>query len=164
VVTKTLEKLVLPVLEAAPFAYGVYKSGNTVSFDVKLPRFTSRWRVVDHTRSQVLAIEVQNIVMFGPDATGALVRANERSNECFGKFSLVKSPISLSPELGYLLCRERLTYCLELPYIEDTTPAAFHHALFLAFDTVATNYEGWRNMSDGHKEKGLYDRIKDAFG
>jgi hypothetical protein len=75
---------------------------------------------------------------------------------CIGKFSIVDQGC--------------LTYCLELPYTHESTPALFQHALYLALDTVATHHEGWQKsagislLGKGLHEQGLFDRIKEAFG
>ena len=60
---------------------------------------------------------------------------------------------------------ESLNYCLELPYTEETSPAAFQHALLLALDTVTSAYGGWLRVSKQYLwDKGLFERIKEAFG
>jgi hypothetical protein len=143
-VTKTLKTLVIPTLTSAPFTYEIIGSGKTVTFDFKVPQFTSHWAVVDHTKPQILSIEACNLVSFAPEYTDVLQRVNALNEECIGKFCLVN--------------QDRLDYCLELPYTKGTPPAAFQHALFLALDTVATNYEAWLQSMR------LFDRIKAAFG
>jgi hypothetical protein len=147
VVTKVLETLVIPVLEAAPFSYELTGSGKSITFDVKLPRFSSYWRVVDHTQSQVLSIEGVNLVSFAADDPDILARANELNQQCVGKFSLVD--------------QEHLIYCLELPYSYQTPQASFQHALLLALDTVATQDEGWRMHSRPYKT--LFEKIDEIF-
>jgi hypothetical protein len=147
VVTKTLEKLVLPVLETAPFTYEITGNGKTITFDVKLPRFTSQWRVVDHTTSQVLSIEAVNLVSFAAEGAVILAEANELNQQCAGKFSLVS--------------QEHLTYCLELPYSPQTPQASFQHAMFLALDTVAAHDEGWRMHSRPYKT--IFEKIDEIF-
>ena len=150
-VTKTLETVVLPILESASFAHDIIGGGNTVKFDFNVPLHSFHWRIVDHTKPQVLSIEVGDLVSIAPDTHGILERVNERTEDCFGKFSLVNM--------------ETLKYCLELPYTEETSPAAFQHALLLALDIVATAYGGWlRASKQYHWDKGLFEKIKQAFG
>jgi hypothetical protein len=145
---ENLEKLVLPTLRSAPFIYEVSQTDNTVTFLARIPRFSSQWQIVDYPKSQVLAIEAVRIVSFTPEATDLLAQVNDHNADCIGKFTLVN--------------QEDLTYCLELPYLKSTSRAAFQHALFLALDTVAAHYEGWRKYP--HRCMGLFDRIKEAFG
>ena len=149
--TKTLETLVLPILESASFTYDIIEGGSTVKFDFNVPLHSSHWRIVDHTKPQVLSIEVVDLVSIAPDTPGVLERVNDHTEGCFGKFSLVNM--------------ESLNYCLELPYTEETSPAEFQHALLLALDTVATCYGGWLRASrQYHWDKDLFERIKEAFG
>jgi hypothetical protein len=146
--TKTLETVVIPVLKHAPFLSKVTDNGHTVLFVFKASRFTSHWTVVDHTKSQVLAIEARNIVTFPPDDTDILKLLNDRLESCIGKF--------------WLADQKHLKYCLELPYTEHTTPGDFQHALFLALDTVATNYLGW--WEDASSYDSLFQQVADIFG
>jgi hypothetical protein len=106
VVTKTLETLVVPILESASFAYDIIEGGNTVKFDSNVPLHSIHWRIVDHTKPQVLSIEVVDLVSIAPDTPGILERVNTHTEDCFGKFSLVNM--------------ESLKYCLELPYTEES--------------------------------------------
>jgi hypothetical protein len=147
VVANVLETLVIPVLEAAPFTYELTVSEKSITFAVKLPRFTSHWRVVDHTQSQVLAIEGRSLVSFAADDPAILVRANELNQQCVGKFSLVN--------------QADLTYCLELPYTPQTPQASFQHAMLLALDTVATHDDGWRMHSRPYQD--LFKKIDEIF-
>jgi hypothetical protein len=156
VVTKTFDKLVRPVLKSELFTRGTFHSGTLLSFDWKTPQFTIHWFVVDHTKQQVLELKAANIASVAPDDTGILRKVNAVNETCIGKFSIVD--------------QDRLTYFLELPYMQESSPALFQHALFLALDTVATHYEGWQQaakfslLSKDLPEMGLLDRIKDAFG
>jgi hypothetical protein len=156
VATKTLETLVLPVLASMPVT--MQRSGNSslIRFGWKIYQATYIWRVVDHAKQQVLALETQNIASVAPDDTDILQQINAVNDTCIGKFSIVD--------------QDRLAYCLELPYTQESTPAVFQHALFLALDMVATHHEGWQQaakvsvLSEDLHEAGLFDRIKDAFG
>ena len=154
--TKSLETLVLPVLASMPVTMQRSANSSLIRFGWKIFQATYIWRVVDHTKQQVLAIEVRNIASVAPDDTDFLLQINAVNDTCIGKFSIVD--------------QDRLAYCLELPYTQESTPALFQHALFLALDTVATHHEGWLQaakvsvlQNDLH-EAGLFDRIKDAFG
>jgi hypothetical protein len=121
-----------------------------------LTEATYIWRVVDHTKQQVLAIEARNIASVAPDDTELQLQINAVNDTCIGKFSIVD--------------QDRLDYCLELPYTQESTPALFQHALFLALDTVAAHYESWQEaarvslLGKDLNEAGLFDRIKEAFG
>jgi hypothetical protein len=156
VVTKTLETLVLPALKSELFTRGSFRSGTVIMFDWKTPQFTIHWTVVDHTKQQVIEIKTTKIASVAPDDTDILLKVNAVNETCIGKFSVVN--------------QERLTYCLELPYTQESTPALFQHALYVALDTVVTHYEGWQQaarvslLSKDLQEKGLFDRVKDAFG
>jgi hypothetical protein len=151
VATKTLETLVIPVLASMPVT--MQRSGNSslIRFGWKIYQATYIWRVVDHAKQQVLALETGNIASVAVDDTDILQQINAVNDTCIGKFSIVD--------------QEHLRYCLELPYTQESTPAVFQHALFLALDTVATHHEGWQSvLSKGLHEQGLFDRIKEAFG
>jgi hypothetical protein len=156
VATKTLETLVLPVLASMPVT--MQRSGNSslVRFGWKIYQATYIWRVVDHVKQQILALETKNIASVAPDDTDILQQINAVNDTCIGKFSIVD--------------QGRLDYCLEQPYSQESTPAVFQHALFLALDTVAIHHEGWQQaakvsvLSKDLHEAGLFDRIKDAFG
>jgi hypothetical protein len=155
-VTKTLEKLVRPVLKSELFTRGTFRSGTLLSFDWKSPQFTIHWTVVDHIKQQVLEIKTLNLASVAPDDTEILRKVHAVNETYIGKFSIVD--------------RGHLRYCLELPYTHESTPALFQHALFLALDTVATHHEGWQQaagislLGKELHEQGLFDRIKDAFG
>ena len=56
--SKTLETVVVPILEAASFNDNIIGGGNTVMFDSKVPPHSIHWRIVDHTKPQVLSIYV----------------------------------------------------------------------------------------------------------
>ena len=154
--TKSLETLVLPVLASMPVT--MQRSGNSslVRFGWKIFQATYIWRVVDHTKQQVLTIEARNIASVAPDDTELQLQINAVNDTCIGKFSIVD--------------QDRLDYCLELPYTQESTPALFQHALFLALDTVAAHYESWQEaarvslLGKDLNEAGLFDRIKEAFG
>ena len=154
--SKTLEKLVLPALKSELFTRGTFRSGTLLSFDWKIPQSTIHWTVVDHTKQQVLEIKTLNIASVAPDDMNILRRVNYINETCIGKFSIVD--------------QDRLAYCLELPYTQESTPALFQHALYLALDTVASHHEGWQQaarvslLGKGLHEAGLFDRIKEAFG
>jgi hypothetical protein len=156
VVTNALEQLVLPALKSELYTRGTYRSGMVLSFDWKTPQSTMHWLVVDHSNSQVLAIETAKLASVAPDDTAILKKVNAVNAACIGKFSIVD--------------QDRLTYCLELPYTQASPPALFQHALFLALDTVVTHQERWQQAArvsllgkDPHAA-GLFDRMKDAFG
>ncbi len=155
-VSKTMEKLVLPVLKSELYTRGTFQSGKLLSFDWRTPQFTIHWFVVDHIKQQVIEMKTANLASVAPDDMNILRRVNMVNETCIGKFSIVD--------------QDRLTYCLELPYTQESTPALFQHALFLALDTVVTHHEGWQQaaraslLSEGLHEKGLFDRIKDNFG
>jgi hypothetical protein len=163
--TEALKTLVLPVLNRAPFAYDVCGKADSVTFIHKFSQFTSKWRIVDYPKSHVLSIEAYDIVPFSPEAPGIHKRLYERSDKSFGKFTL---------EMGVYKYDwvPYLKYVLELPYVDETTPAAFEHAFTIARDAVGTTYHGWLKASnesrcsgsEGIDDKGLFDRIKDAFG
>ena len=75
-ITKTLETVVLPILESASFAYDIIGGGNTVKFDSNVPPHGIHWRIVDHTKPQVLSIEAVDLVSIAPDTPGILERVN----------------------------------------------------------------------------------------
>jgi hypothetical protein len=156
VVTKTMEKLVLPALKSELFTRGTFQSGKLLSFDWRTPQFTIHWFVVDHIKSQVIEMKTASIASVAPDDMNILRKVNMVNETCIGKFSIVD--------------QGRLTYCLELLYTQESTPALFQHALYLALDTVTTHHEGWQQaarvslLSKDLHETGLFERIKDAFG
>jgi hypothetical protein len=156
VVTKALEKLVRPALKSELYTRGAFRSGTVLSFDWRTPQSTIHWLVVDHSKQQVLAIETAKLASVAPDDTAILRKVNAVNATCIGKFRIVD--------------QDRLTYCLELPYTQESPPALFQHALFLALDTVVTHHESWQQaarvslLGKGLHEAGLFDRIKEAFG
>src|ERR671914_74562 len=124
--TEALKTLVIPVLNCAPFTFDVCGKADTVTFTRKFLQFTSQWRVVDHPKSHVLSIEAYDLVPFSPAAPDIYKRLYERSDKSFGKFTLEMGVY----KYDWVPC---LKYVLELLYVDETTPAAFEHALTVAF-------------------------------